>query len=406
MSLNCILWSNMEPYQKQVSILDGAPGMFVDALVTEKGFVRLSQPLVIEDREQLNGFAKKGVIGLLVNIKKGVNPETLAKAAADDQLVREQAYYKELENAREIHLEATQIANRMLKSIRGGGDFQYRVIRDLTERMAGSIVRNADALVSLTQIKGTGEYHPNHSVNVAILMASMANDMSYKGENLIEVTLGGYLHDIGMMRVPESIINKPGKLTDSEYAIIKRHPEFSLEMLNTKAGVPDLTKKIAIQHHERFNGKGYPLGHQGIRLHEMAFVAAVADTFDAMTTDRAYKEAWTPQKALATIFQGCDADFSRKTVELFTRHLGIFPVGSFVRLVSGEMGVVTRVGKGRLLTPKISIIFDATGNRLSTPNEIDLYEKQNSAEKDKYKIEVSLSPKVYNVNIAEFVGGR
>jgi HD-GYP domain-containing protein (c-di-GMP phosphodiesterase class II) len=209
-----------------------------------------------------------------------------------------------------------------------------------------------------------------------------------------------------MMRIPESIINKPGKLTDGEFATIKRHPEFSLEMLNAKSGVSDLTKKIAIQHHERFNGKGYPLGHPGSRLHEMAYVAAVADTFDAMTTDRAYKEAWTPQKALATIFQGCDAEFSRKTGELFTRHLGIFPVGSFVRLVNGEMGVVIRVGKGRLLTPKLLLLFNGKGERLPTPKEVDLYEKQNSPEKDNYKIEVSLSPKVYNINIAEFVGSK
>jgi HD-GYP domain-containing protein (c-di-GMP phosphodiesterase class II) len=396
----------MEPYQQQISILEGAPGMFVDALVTEKGVVRLSQPLVIENRDQLNGFAGKGVIGIIINKNKGVSPETIAQNAAQDQAAREFAYYKELEQAKAIHTEAVNMATHTLKSVRSGGDFQYRSIRDLCEKLAGSIVRNADAMVSLTQIKGEGEYHPNHSVNVSVLMSSMASDMGYKGESLIEVTLGGYLHDLGMMRVPETIINKPGKLTDGEYAIIKRHPEFSLDMLNTKAGVPDLSKKIAIQHHERFNGKGYPLGHGGNRLHEMAYVAAVADTFDAMTTDRAYKEAWTPQKALATIFQGCDAEFSRKTVELFTRHLGIFPVGSFVRLVNGEMGVVVRVGKGRLLTPKVLILFDKKGEKLAKPIEIDLYEKQSSPDKDVYKIEVSLSPKVYHVNIADYVGNK
>ncbi|MBL8029329.1 MAG: HD-GYP domain-containing protein [Fibrobacteres bacterium] len=396
----------MEPYQQQISILEGAPGMFVDALVTDKGFVRLSQPLVIETKEQLNGFVSKGVTGLIINKNKGVSPETIAQNAATDQAARESAYYKELEQAKEIHIEAVSLATRTLKSVRNGGDFQYRAIRDLCEKLSGSILRNADAMVSLTQIKGDGDYHPNHSVNVAVLMSSMASDMGYKGENLIEVALGGYLHDLGMMRIPEAIINKPGKLTDGEYATIKRHPEFSLEMLNAKSGVSDLTKKIAIQHHERFNGKGYPLGHPGSRLHEMAYVAAVADTFDAMTTDRAYKEAWTPQKALATIFQGCDAEFSRKTVELFTRHLGIFPVGSFVRLVNGEMGIVIRVGKGRLLTPKLLLLFNRQGERMAVPKEVDLYEKQNSPEKDSYKIEVSLSPKVYNVNIAEYVGNK
>jgi len=211
------------------------------------------------------------------------------------------------------------------------------------------------------------------------------------------------LHDIGKMRVPTEILNKPGKYTDAEFAIMKKHPELGMEVVMDKKGISDISKSIIIQHHERYNGKGYPYGLQGDKIAEIGLISAVADVYDALTSNRVYRVAWTPQKALAVIFQGCDADYSRDVVERFTRQMGIYPVGSFVKLVSGEMGVVTRIDRGNLLEPTVLVLFDKGGTRHPEPEEYDLSTKINKESGEKYKVAISLNPRSYNVDVSKFI---
>jgi HD-GYP domain-containing protein (c-di-GMP phosphodiesterase class II) len=184
---------------------------------------------------------------------------------------------------------------------------------------------------------------------------------------------------------------------------MKKHPEHGLEIIKDKKRVADLSKTVIIQHHERINGHGYPFGLMGNQIHEVGLISAVADVYDALTSNRVYRAAWTPQKTLAMIFNGADAEYSRHIVELFTRHLGIYPAGSFVRLESGAMGVVTRVDKGNLLAPRIVVLFDELGRRLEKPQEMDLAVKQQGSDGRKYSIQVSLNPKVYRVDIGLYL---
>jgi putative nucleotidyltransferase with HDIG domain len=395
--------------RKRVSIDEVRIGMYLEDVCTDRGVLLISNHIAISTQSQIDGLKKRGVTAVTINIKKGRDvdsaplKEATVNISGDDESRREAAYYKELDNARAIHLESVSTATKLLKTIRATGEVQLKGVRKTAEDMAGSVLRNADALISLTQIKGFDEYTYTHSVNVGILMTSLAKEMGYEGETLVEIGMGGLLHDIGKMKVPESILNKPGKLTDGEFAVIKRHPEFGLEMVSGKSSFPDICRKVIGQHHERFNGKGYPLGLSGVRIHEVSLIAAVADVYDALTSDRVYKEAWTPQKALAVIFQGCDSEYSRKIVELFTRHMGIFPVGSFIRLINGEMGIVTKLDRGHLLAPQVLILFDSLGRPMSIPKDYDLLEKQKGADGETYKIEVSLNPKSYGITISNYL---
>jgi HD-GYP domain-containing protein (c-di-GMP phosphodiesterase class II) len=226
--------------------------------------------------------------------------------------------------------------------------------------------------------------------------------MGYSEELLLEAGMGGLLHDIGKMRVPEHILNKPGKYTPEEFAVMKRHPENGLNILRNSLQISDFSKTVIIEHHERVNGKGYPKGLSN-EIHEIGLIAAVADVYDAMTTDRIYRPAWTPQRTLAMIFQGCDIEYSRRIVELFTRHLGIYPVGSFVRLASGEMGVVIHVDKGALLNPNVLILFNENGDRLEQPVEYKLNLLKNLDETDRYRIDASLNPNDYDISISDYI---
>jgi len=400
-----------KPRSLKVSIDEVSVGMVLQDVFNAQGKLLLSS-VTITAHDQIEALKRQGVeyafLAPPVNrSSQNVPPEPeqpeLPVPEAITITKREDNYYKELDRAKEVHQATLEAARNTLKAARFGKQVDITSIELAAEEMVSSILRNPDALVSLAQIKGYDEYTYVHSVNVGILITSLVHTMGYTEEQLLEAGIGGLLHDIGKMRVPERILNKPGKYTSEEFSIMKRHPENGINILKNANAISDFSKVVIIEHHERFNGKGYPRGISEKDIHEIGFIAAVADVYDAMTTDRIYRPAWTPQRTLAMIFQGCDIDYSRRIVELFTRHLGIYPVGSFVRLKTGEMGVVTRVEKGSILTPQMLVLFDRYGNPLKKPVEYNLAELQKTKHGDRYHIEISLNPEHYRIKVSDYI---
>ncbi len=384
-------------------------GMELEDVFDKEGKLLLSSVRITDD-EQIAALKKQGVLYAYIKesrsspspdkwIDDGVGSEVMSEGLGK----REECYYKELSKAKEVHRVTLEAARNTLRDVRMGKQISVKPIEQAAEGMVSSIMRNPDALVSLAQIKGYDEYTYVHSVNVGILIISLVHSMGYPPELMLEGGIGGLLHDIGKMRVPEHILNKPGKYTEEEFSIMKKHPENGLIILKNSRSISDFSKIVVIEHHERYDGSGYPKGIRSKEIHEIGLIAAVADVYDAMTTDRIYRSAWTPQKALAMIFQGCDKEYSRRIVELFTKNLGIYPVGSFVRLASGEMGIVTRVDRGALLTPDVLILFNEKGERLEKPVEYRLSELQKTEKRDLYRIEGSLNPADYQVAIKDYL---
>jgi putative nucleotidyltransferase with HDIG domain len=392
-------------YVKRITIDDLIPGMYVEDVLNRDGVLLLTADSIITGGEQIETLRRQGVASLYINIQKGIDlPEpALASSKSNDPSLREIEYYKELEYARAIHKKTVDTARDALDAIKIGQNFSLSKIEEAAQEMVASILRNPDAMISLSQIKGYDEYTYVHSVNVSVLATSLAYSMNYNRDQLLEVGIGGVLHDVGKMRVPESILNKPGKYTEGEFNIMKRHPELGLAIVNEKKGISEVSKAMVIQHHERYNGKGYPRGLKGGAIAEIALISAVADVYDALTSNRVYRAAWTPQKALAFIFQGCDEDYSREVVERFTKQMGIYPVGSFVKLASGELGVVTRVDRGNLLQPVVLMLFDEAGSRYPFPVEYDLSTKLKEPGGDRFGVEISLNPRAYGVDVTEYI---
>jgi putative nucleotidyltransferase with HDIG domain len=393
----------------RISVDEIEVGMELQDVFNANGKLLLSS-LKITDPEQIESLKHQGVQFAYIapSAESTAVPPAPAASAPDEeqQQQRERAYYKELTKAKEVHQATLEAARNTLHDVRFGKPVGIEAITLAAEDMVSSIMRNPDALVSLAQIKGYDEYTYVHSVNVGILITSLVHSMNYSEEQLLEAGVGGLLHDIGKMRVPEHILNKPGKYTPEEFSIMKRHPENGLTILKNAHAISDFSRLVIIEHHERFNGKGYPKGLHESTIHEIGLIAAVSDVYDAMTTDRIYRPAWTPQRTLAMIFQGCDIEYSRRIVELFTKNLGIYPVGSFVRLATREMGVVIRVDKGSILTPDVLILFDEKSERLEKPKEYNLLELQKSENGDRYRIEISLNPNDFNVRISDFISAN
>ncbi|MBN1760905.1 MAG: HD-GYP domain-containing protein [Chitinispirillaceae bacterium] len=392
----------------KISVDEIEVGMELQDVFTTDGKLLLSS-MIITSQDQIESLRRKGVTFAYIKPTDTASPPEISASVnseADQTLQREKAYYQELSKAKEVHQATLEAARNTLHDARFGKPVAIEAITTAAEEMVSSIMRNPDALVSLAQIKGYDEYTYVHSVNVGILITSLVHSMNYSEEQLLEAGIGGLLHDIGKMRVPEHILNKPGKYTNEEFSIMKRHPENGLAILKNSNSISDFSKLVLIEHHERYNGKGYPKGLNESNIHEIGLIAAVSDVYDAMTTDRIYRPAWTPQRTLAMIFQGCDIDYSRRIVELFTKNLGIYPVGSFVRLASGEMGVVIRVDKGSILTPDVLILFDGQQQRLDRPREYKLSELQKNDPDNRYRIELSLNSNDYNIRISDYISAN
>ena len=395
----------MGSYVKKISIDDCIIGMYIADVFNKDDVLLLSADTLITKSDQIAALKRQGVMSLYIDVVKGMDvPKKISdEREGADTTQREVEYYKELEQARTIQRLTLATAKEALDSIRKGRTFSMSKIEESSQNIVESILRNRDALISLCQIKGYDEYTYTHSVNVSVLTTAVASSLGYNRDRLLEVGVGGMLHDVGKMRVPENILNKPGKYTEWEFNVMKKHPEYGIDILKDKKSVSDFSKALVIEHHERYNGKGYPFQLKGAQIHEIGLIGAVADVYDALTSNRVYRAAWTPQKALAVIFQGCDEEYSREIVERFTKQMGIYPVGSFVRLFSGEMGVVIKVDHGKLLAPDILILFDAAGNRLKEPIEYDLSEKQEADKTGHFTVDVSLNPRPYGVNVADYI---
>jgi HD-GYP domain-containing protein (c-di-GMP phosphodiesterase class II) len=216
--------------------------------------------------------------------------------------------------------------------------------------------------------------------------------------------MGGLLHDIGKMRLPESLWLKDGNCTRKEWETFKMHPAYGISLINgMSVTLPEFTRAIIGHHHERWTGGGYPNGLSGNAIHETALIGALADTYDLLTLQTPFTSTCIPQEALARIFCSADEEYPRPLVEQFARLLGIYPVGSFVNLKSGEKGLVIRVNRTSLLTPVVVILIDEQGKRLEKPFIRDLSKgSTHPADFLHYKIECSLDPTGFGIFPARY----
>jgi HD-GYP domain-containing protein (c-di-GMP phosphodiesterase class II) len=216
--------------------------------------------------------------------------------------------------------------------------------------------------------------------------------------------IGGMLHDIGLVSLPKDLFMKQGTCTRQEHELFKSHPIHGLEIIQKNNNtLPDGVYRIIAQHHERVNGDGYPAKLYGTGIDELAIVCAIADMYDILTTKDMFNKTYLPQEALALIFQGSDEEFPRSFIEHFLKLLGIYPVGSFVKLDTGEMGVVIKNNRNKLLTPTVRILFNNKGDRIGTPYVKDLSVIDYESEDRLTRILHSLDPSSFKVEIENFI---
>ena len=278
---------------------------------------------------------------------------------------------EELEVARETLAKAKKATIEMFQEARMGNSIKTEDISPLVDEISQSVARNPAAMISMTRMKTMDDYTYLHSVAVCALMIALGKQLNYAGD-LHSLGMAGLLHDVGKMAIPEEVLNKPGKLTDEEFAIIQDHPLRGWEILKKSYAVDDVALDVCLHHHERIDGCGYPDKLSGENLSLVARMGAVCDVYDAITSDRCYKKGWEPADALKKMASWKDGHFDNHVFNSFVKTVGIYPTGSLIKLHSGRLGIITDQSEKTLLQPKIKIFYSCTAKAAIAQKIIDL----------------------------------
>jgi putative nucleotidyltransferase with HDIG domain len=286
---------------------------------------------------------------------------------------------EEFERARAVVGRSREAVVSLFGEARLGKAIDTESCLPLVEDIASSVARNPSALISLARLKTKDDYTYLHSVAVCALMVSLARQLGLDEALVREAGLAGLLHDIGKMAMPMDVLNKPGALTDPEFAIMRTHPVRGFELLQEGAQVPASALDVALHHHEKFDGTGYPERLSGTGISLLARMGAVCDVYDAVTSHRPYKCAWDPATSLGRMAQWA-GHFDPDIFKAFVRGVGIYPVGSLVRLQSGRLAVVVDQNPPSLIAPRVKVFFST---RTNLPVPVEVLDLSRPAEHDR-----------------------
>jgi putative nucleotidyltransferase with HDIG domain len=278
----------------------------------------------------------------------------------------------EIERATRICSQAKQAVVSMFEEARMGNCVNVGGAKQLVDDINDSVTRNPGALISLARLKSVDDYTYMHSVAVCAMMVALARQLGMDEEQTRSAGLAGLLHDMGKVQVPLSILNKPGALTHAEFVRIQSHPADGLRMLLGGANVDPVALDVCLHHHERMDGSGYPEKLKGEDISVFAKMAAVCDVYDAITSNRPYKPGWDPAESLHKMSEWASAHFDREVFQAFVKSLGIYPVGSLVRLTSGRIGVVVEQHTQSLTKPVVKVFFSTKANIRIPAETVDL----------------------------------
>jgi putative nucleotidyltransferase with HDIG domain len=351
--------------------LDSISGAWLDNPFWRKSFL-------IEDAATLARLRQMGAVDCWIDLARGSGAAAAETAdlpagaggptaPAPAQVTTADEALRRIAQVRQRAGESTA---RIFSELRLGRAIDSAECQALVAEIADATSRDCDAALALLRLKQKDEYTHMHSVAVCALMINLANQMGMSPAERQQAGMAGLLHDVGKVAVPLEILNKPGALTDEEFAVIRSHPVASHDMLD-KAGIDAVVRDACLYHHEKFDGSGYPKHLPGQLIPLLGRMCAICDVYDAITSNRPYKDGWDPGESIAKML-AWKGHFDSAILGKFVRSVGIYPAGSLVRLRSDLLAVVIRQNQQNLTKPLVFAIYDVPA-KAGMGREIDLY---------------------------------
>ncbi len=389
---------------RKIHIDDLEIGMFVE----KYGEGTFREPLAfprqeVTSVEQIEFFRKSGAVEVFIDPARGAGGEAPAEVWPDEPvdfvgLERKVAFSDEIPVASKVYAEAVRHAREVMEMARNAGRVEYSASAPVVDDIVASVERNESAAICLSKLRARDEYHYTHAVNVSLLAVIFAKHLGLDDRAVRDLGMAGLYHDIGKARLPEALLNKPGRLLPWERKVAHSHAVEGYRLLQGQPDVPRPVLHAVLEHHERFDGKGYPRGLADGELHLFARVIAIADVYDAITSDRPYAKAKPAAEAFRVMYSMRNKDFGARYLEHFIKSLGIFPVGSFVRLNNGHYAVVCEANSDQPLRPSVKIVFDAKF-RPRRAEVVDLATAQATDLADRLEIVETLDPRGRKIDV-------
>jgi putative nucleotidyltransferase with HDIG domain len=375
---------------KRISVDQLTVGMFIKEFCgswMEHPFIRSS--FVLSNAKDLQTIRASSIREVWIDSSKGLDVPAAVVAVTPKQAEREidaalkpqvavqrvaapVSIEREMARAAQICKQSKQAVVAMFQEARMGNAVDTGGARKLVEDISESVARNPSALISMARIKTADDYTYMHSVAVCAMMVALARQLGLDAAQTRSAGLAGLLHDLGKAVMPPLILNKPGKLTESEFGVIRSHPVEGYDMLLQGEKMDPVALDVCLHHHEKMDGSGYPKGLKGDEISLLAKMGAVCDVYDAITSNRPYKLGWDPAESLRKMAEWSKGHFDPAVFQAFVKSMGIYPVGSLVLMKSGRIGIVTEQAERSLTTPKIKLFYSTKSSLRIPAQMIDL----------------------------------
>ncbi|WP_028863044.1 HD-GYP domain-containing protein [Psychromonas aquimarina] len=347
-------------------------GMYLLDITVPKGKFKLTEAGLIENETIIERFKNKGIERVMIDMDKSINMPKAKKVSAVKK-AQDKFFQQEVVKARKIFDQSKNIQKKIFHDAENGCPLDLKSVSMVTDESIDLIFDNPDALACVLNIRNKDEYLLEHSVAVSVLISIFAFHLKMGKEVIRKLAVGGFLHDVGKIKVPEKILNKPGKLTDSEFEIIKSHAAHSIDIISRTPDISALSLEVATQHHEKLNGEGYPNGIKENNISVYGRMIAICDIFDALTSSRSYKQGYAQVKAFSILRSLADNNhLDKKLVDQFIQCMGVYPVGALVQLDSNKLAIVESHNRQDPIRPNVRPFYSLGPKNFEFGHHIDL----------------------------------
>lgn len=336
-----------------------------------------------------------------VGIRQQARENQAAQEVDLQPLIGKVSFSAEMAQAEPAYQAAREQSLRILQAVRLGQALDVATVKEVVKGCVESILRNPAAMLWLARIKHKDEYTSEHSLRVAILSIALGRELGLLPLQLEQIGVCGMLHDVGKIKVPEEILNKPGALTPEELLIMQSHATEGRKLLLSNQQVTAATVDVAYSHHERLDGRGYPRGLDAARIPYFAKIVAVVDSYDAINSDRVYSKGKSSLESLRILFDARDSHFDADVVKAFIHLIGIYPPGEIVEFSNGEVGIIIGCPPGNKLKPRVLIVLDE-GKQRCKERVVDLQEAPRDICGRPYRVKEVLSCGAFGISIDEY----